>query len=119
MKIRLFYKLFGTYLVIGVLAVVIAGFVIEGQLRSGLTRWIEDELTAEARIVALMPEAEIQRNVSALAERSRTRLTLVDAKGRSRLPRIDSVQQPNQRERGLLFQQVGAQRLAGRGLVAQ
>lgn len=82
MKIRLFYKLFGTYMVIGVLAVVIAGFVIEGQLKDGLTRWVEEELTAEARIVALMPQTEIEKNVAALAERSRTRVTLIDAKGR-------------------------------------
>ena len=82
MKIRLFYKLFGAYMVIGVLAVVIAGFVIEGQLKDGLTRWIEEELTAEARIVALMPQTEIEKNVAALAERSRTRVTLIDAKGR-------------------------------------
>jgi len=38
MNIRLFYKLCGTYLVIGVLTVLIAGFFIERQLRTGLTR---------------------------------------------------------------------------------
>ena len=44
MKIRLFYKLFATFLIIGVLAVAAAGWLIEHQLRSGLTRWIEDAL---------------------------------------------------------------------------
>jgi two-component system phosphate regulon sensor histidine kinase PhoR len=82
MRMRLFYKLFGTYVIIAVLAVVIAGFVIERQIKTGLTRWIEDDLTAQAQIMALMPEMEIVRQSQLLAERSRTRLTLIDAAGR-------------------------------------
>lgn len=82
MKTRLFYKLFGTYTVIAVVAVVIAGFVIERQIKAGLTRWIEDDLTAQAQIMALMPEKEIVRQSELLAERARARLTLIDASGR-------------------------------------
>jgi two-component system phosphate regulon sensor histidine kinase PhoR len=82
MRMRLFYKLFGTYVIIAVLAVVIAGFVIERQIKTGLTRWIEDDLTAQAQIMALMPEGEIVRQSPLLAERSRARLTLIDAAGR-------------------------------------
>jgi two-component system phosphate regulon sensor histidine kinase PhoR len=82
MRTRLFYKLFGTYVIIAVLTVVIAGFVIEKQIKTGLTRWIEDDLTAQAQIMALMPEMEIVRQSQLLAERSRTRLTLIDAAGR-------------------------------------
>jgi two-component system phosphate regulon sensor histidine kinase PhoR len=82
MRMRLFYKLFGTYVIIAVLAVVIAGFVIERQIKTGLTRWIEDDLTAQAQIMALMPEMEIIRQSQLLAERSRARLTLIDAAGR-------------------------------------
>ena len=82
MRTRLFYKLFGTYVIIAVLTVVIAGFVIERQIKTGLTRWIEDDLTAQAQIMALMPEMEIVRQSRLLAERSRARLTLIDAAGR-------------------------------------
>lgn len=82
MRTRLFYKLFGTYVVIAVLAVAIAGFVIERQIKTGLTRWIEDELTAQAQIMALMPEMELVRHSRLLAERSRARLTVIDAAGR-------------------------------------
>ena len=82
MRTRLFYKLFGTYVIIAVLAVVIAGFVIERQIKTGLTRWIEDDLMAQAQIMALMPEREVVRQSQLLAERSRARLTLIDAAGR-------------------------------------
>jgi two-component system phosphate regulon sensor histidine kinase PhoR len=82
MRTRLFYKLFGTYVIIAVLTVVIAGFVIEKQIKTGLTRWIEDDLTAQAQIMALMPEMEIVRQSQLLAERSRARLMLIDSAGR-------------------------------------
>ncbi len=82
MRTRLFYKLFGTYVIISVLTVVIAGFAIEKQIKTGLTRWIEDDLTAQAQVMALMPEKEIVRQPQLLAERSRARLTLIDAAGR-------------------------------------
>lgn len=82
MKIRLFYKLFATFLAVGVLAVAAAGWLIERQLRSGLTRWIEDDLASQARIIALMPPEEIGNNHRRLAEYARARLTLVDAAGR-------------------------------------
>jgi len=82
MNIRLFYKLFGTYVAIGVLAVLIAGFFIERQLRTGLTRWVEDDMTAQAGIMLLMPDREIVRQAATLSERARARITLIDAQGR-------------------------------------
>ena len=82
MNIRLFYKLFGAYVAIGVLAVLIAGFFIERQLRTGLTRWVEDDMTAQAGIMLLMPDREIVRQVATLSERARARITLIDAQGR-------------------------------------
>ena len=82
MNIRLFYKLFGAYVVIGVLAVLIAGFFIERQLRTGLTHWIEEEMTAQAGVMLLMPDREIVSQVAALSERARARITMIDAQGR-------------------------------------
>jgi two-component system phosphate regulon sensor histidine kinase PhoR len=82
MKSRLATKLFLAFVAIGILAVTIAEFLIERQLKNGLIRWSEEEMTAEAHIIALMPMEEIARRAVALAERSRSRLTLIDAAGR-------------------------------------
>jgi two-component system phosphate regulon sensor histidine kinase PhoR len=82
MNIRLFYKLFGTYVVIGVLAVLIAGFFIERELRTGLTRWVESDMMAQAGIMLLMPDRDIARQAATLSERARARITLIDAQGR-------------------------------------
>ncbi|MBA4396129.1 MAG: hypothetical protein C0394_01875 [Syntrophus sp. (in: bacteria)] len=82
MRTRIFYKLFGIYVIISVLTVVIAGFVIEGQIKTGLTRWVKDDLIAQAQIMALMPETQIAGQSRHLAERSHARVTLIDAAGR-------------------------------------
>ncbi len=82
MKTKLYGKFILAFLAIGILIAAIAGLLIEGQLKSGLTRWIEDELTAEARIIALMPVEEIIRHTADLAGHTHTRLTLIDAAGR-------------------------------------
>jgi two-component system, OmpR family, phosphate regulon sensor histidine kinase PhoR len=82
MKTRLITKLFIAFAITGTLVVAVAAVLTERQLESGLIRWIEDELTSDAEIIALMPVEEIMKNTVALAERSRARLTLVDAAGR-------------------------------------
>ena len=82
MKTNIYGKFILAFLAIGILIAAIAGLLIEGQLKSGLTRWIEDELTAEARIIALMPVEEIIRHTADLAGYTHTRLTLIDAAGR-------------------------------------
>ena len=82
MKLRLFHKFFFAFLAVGIVVVVIAGFLIEQELRTDLTALIDDEIAAEARIIALMPAGEIARRVGELAERARARVTLIDATGR-------------------------------------
>jgi two-component system phosphate regulon sensor histidine kinase PhoR len=82
MKTRLFTKLLLAFVATGVLVVTIAGFLIERQLKSDLIRWIENEMTAEANIISLMPMEEIAKQAVELAERSLSRLTLIDASGR-------------------------------------
>ena len=109
---RLFYKLFGTYLVIAVLAVVIAGFFIERELRTGLTRWIEEDLMAETQIIALMPEGEIEKQSQALAERSRARVTLIDARG---LVTLDSNRQTKDLDNHLNRSEIQEARVKGKG----
>ena len=109
---RLFYKLFGTYLVIAVLAVVIAGFFIERELRTGLTRWIEEDLMAETQIIALIPEGEIEKQSQALAERSRARVTLIDARG---LVTLDSNRQTKDLDNHLNRSEIQEARVKGKG----
>jgi two-component system phosphate regulon sensor histidine kinase PhoR len=82
MKAGLFTKFLVAFVATGILVATAAGFLIERQLKSGLIRWIEDEMTAEANIIALMPMEEIATHAVELAERSRSRLTLIDAAGR-------------------------------------
>ncbi|MDA8126180.1 MAG: ATP-binding protein [Deltaproteobacteria bacterium] len=82
MKVRLSHKMVAAFLGVGILVTVVAGFLIERQLRSGLVGWIEEEMTAEAQIISLMPPAEIVRHADALADRSRSRVTLIDRSGR-------------------------------------
>ena len=112
MTTRLFYKLFGTYLVIAVLAVVIAGFFIERELRTGLTRWIEEDLMAETQIIALMPEGEIEKQSQALVERSRARVTLIDARG---LVTLDSNGQTKDLDNHLNRSEIQEARVKGKG----
>jgi two-component system phosphate regulon sensor histidine kinase PhoR len=82
MRGRLFNKLALAFVAVGVLVVVLAGFLIERQLRAGLTAWIDAELAAHAGIIALMPADQIQRLVGPLARKAGARLTLLDAAGR-------------------------------------
>ena len=112
MTTRLFYKLFGTYLVIAVLALVIAGFFIERELRTGLTRWIEEDLMAETQIIALMPEGDIDKQSQALAERSRARVTLIDARG---LVTLDSNGQTKDLDNHLNRSEIQEARVKGKG----
>ena len=112
MTTRLFYKLFGTYLVIAVLAVVLAGFFIERELRTGLTRWIEEDLMAETQIIALMPEGEIEKQSQALVERSRARVTLIDARG---LVTLDSNRQTKDLDNHLNRSEIQEARVKGKG----
>lgn len=82
MKIRLSSKLFVAFLTIGVMVALIAGFLIDGELKGVLMRWTESRMTDEAHIIALMTPEEIAGRVGELAERSGSRLTLIDAAGR-------------------------------------
>jgi two-component system phosphate regulon sensor histidine kinase PhoR len=81
MKTRLFTKLLIAFVATGILVTVAAEFLIERQLKTVLIRWIENEMTAEANIITLMPVEEIARHAVELAERSRSRLTLINAAG--------------------------------------
>ena len=116
MKTRLFYKLFGTYLVIAVLSLAVAGFFIERELKTGLTQWIENDLMSEAQIIALMPEKAIENLSQALAERSRARITLIDARGRVTL---DSDGQAKDTDSHLNRPEIQEARVKGKGIATR
>jgi len=82
MKFRLFHKFIATFFAIGIAAVAVAGLLIERELKMDLMTRIAEEMAAGARIIALMPTEEIARRAAELAERTRARLTLIDAAGR-------------------------------------
>jgi two-component system phosphate regulon sensor histidine kinase PhoR len=81
MKIGLFYKLLIAFLAIGILAVLISGLIIQGQMKHELTGWVEKDLADRVQIISTMPEEEINKNAATLAEKVHARLTLIDASG--------------------------------------
>jgi len=82
MKGRLFFKIFGTYLAIAVLAIGIVGFLAGNQIRVKLEAQVENELMAYARIVDLYPMKEIQARVGEIARIAHARVTVIDRDGR-------------------------------------
>jgi two-component system phosphate regulon sensor histidine kinase PhoR len=81
MRGKLFYKIFGTYLVIAVLAIGIVGFLAGSQIRAKLEQQIENELMAHARIVDLYPMKDIQAHVGEIADIAKARVTIIDGEG--------------------------------------
>ncbi|MEA2040654.1 MAG: ATP-binding protein [Thermodesulfobacteriota bacterium] len=82
MKRHLFYKIFGTYLIIIALSLVVVGLLVVRQVKTGLMEKIEDELTSCARIIDLTSsKKEIEEKVIQLAGISDARVTLIDADG--------------------------------------
>jgi two-component system phosphate regulon sensor histidine kinase PhoR len=82
MKTRLFYKIFGTYMVILVLAMVIMYFFVGQQIKRGLEVQIERELLTHARIIDLSSRGEIEGRIFQLAKITQSRVTLIDSNGR-------------------------------------
>lgn len=82
MKIRLFYKIFGTYLIILAMAMAVMHFFVGQQIKSGLEGQIERELLTHARIIDLSSRSEIEGRIFQLAKISQSRVTLIDNNGR-------------------------------------
>ena len=82
MRGKLFYKIFGTYLAIAVLAIGIVGFLAGSQIRAKLEKQIELELMSYAGLVDLYPLQEIQSRVEEIARIARARVTVIDREGK-------------------------------------
>ncbi len=82
-KSNLFYKIFGTYVIIILLGMMVVGFLVGRQVKTRLMERIEYDLTTYAQMIKqISSKGEIIQNVAQLAKISDTRVTLVDATGK-------------------------------------
>jgi len=82
LRSRLFYKIFGSYLVVVVLSLMTVAILVSRQIESEMIKSIRGELLAQTRLLTLLSSPEIEKKISSLAEISHARVTLVDASGR-------------------------------------
>ena len=82
MKSSLFQKVFGSYLLIIVLALVVMSLFMIQQIEVSFIREVKEDLTGQARIMAMMPGNDIEHKIKTLADVSHARITLVDPSGR-------------------------------------
>jgi len=78
---KLFVKIFGTYLVIAVIAIGIVGLLAGNQIREKLDQQIEAELFAYARIADLLTVKEVAQRVDQVSKITRARVTVIDRDG--------------------------------------
>jgi two-component system phosphate regulon sensor histidine kinase PhoR len=82
MKGNLFYKIFGTYMVIILLAMAIVGFQVTGQIKAKQMAKIESDLTAYAETIDLLcTPSKVESNLGILAKRADARITIIDGTG--------------------------------------
>jgi two-component system phosphate regulon sensor histidine kinase PhoR len=82
-KTNLLYKIFGTYVIIILLGMMVVGFLVGRQVKTRLMEGIEYDLTTYAQMIKqTSSEGEITENVVQLAKISDTRVTLIDATGK-------------------------------------
>jgi len=82
LKSSLFQKVFGSYLLMIVLALVVMSLFMIQQIEVSFIREVKEDLTARSRIMAMMPGNEIENKIKTLADVSHDRITLVDPSGR-------------------------------------
>jgi len=81
-KSSLFYKVFGSFVAIMIQSIAAMGLLVAGELKNGLMRGIRDDLMTQARVMAMLPDNELEKRITELAEISKIRVTLVDASGK-------------------------------------
>lgn len=82
MKSRLFVKHFLILMIIGLSAIAVSWVLIESRIKAELGVWIEKDLTAQARIIAMGSEAEMKGRTADLSRETRARVTIVNVRGR-------------------------------------
>lgn len=82
MKRHLFYKIFGTYLILVIMSVFVSHIFIQNEIRKTLTANIEEELTADAYLIDLNSPQKISGQLKLISQLSKARITLIDAQGK-------------------------------------
>jgi len=82
MKNRYFVHMFGTYLLIIIVTVLVVSFVVGKQVRAVLEEKVEEELLTYARLIDNSSEKEIESGVKRLAGISGSRVTIIDPSGK-------------------------------------
>jgi two-component system phosphate regulon sensor histidine kinase PhoR len=82
MRSRLSFKFSSFFIAVGLAATAAILWRIETRIDADLRQRIEAEMTAQARIIAMMHQGEVSARATALAGHTGTRLTLIDATGR-------------------------------------
>jgi two-component system phosphate regulon sensor histidine kinase PhoR len=81
MKVRSFLKVFGSYLILVLLAIAVLDFFLTPKIHDIMTKSIEEDMFGFARIISLMP-GETQKNmVPEIARQLNLRVTLIDKAG--------------------------------------
>lgn len=82
MKGRLFFKIFGTYIVIILIAMAVVGFIVSRQIKATFKEKIKSDLITYAGMISLVSaKQDVESNLINLAKLSDSRLTLIDPEG--------------------------------------
>lgn len=82
MKSRYFVHMFGAYLLIILVTVLVVSLVVGQQVRSVLEQKVEEELLTYARLIDSSTEKEIASGIKQLADTSGSRVTIIDPAGK-------------------------------------
>jgi two-component system phosphate regulon sensor histidine kinase PhoR len=82
MKRHLFYKIFGSYLVIVALSFLVLNLFVRDEIRKMMIGQIEEQFLTYARLIDLNEPQDISRQLKQITQISGARITLIDAQGR-------------------------------------
>ncbi len=82
MKRHLFYKTFGTYLIIIALSFLVLNIFVRDEIRKIMTGQIEEQLMTHAHLIDLNSPQDISRQLKQIAQITGARVTLVDVSGK-------------------------------------
>ena len=82
MKRHLFYKIFGTYLILVFLSVFVIHLFVRDEIKQTLTANIEEELIADAYLIDINSSQIISAQLKQISQLSKARITLMDAQGK-------------------------------------
>jgi two-component system phosphate regulon sensor histidine kinase PhoR len=113
MKSNLFYKIFATYIIIILLAVVVIGFQTTRQIKERLMEQIETDLSTYAGMIDLAcTRGDIKNKLDQLAKMANARITVIDATG---AVLIDSEAKVSEMDNHLDRTEIQEARIKGKG----